>query len=122
MEDEKKEKSREEINCINSSEWFSSSIYKSLFSSKFEKNKKWITEPIVKYLDSNYNKYNDNNLENLIKKQPDKHKYSSTVTEALNIFNKFRKWQNLKEWKLSSSETFKTNDKYNTNITYNCYW
>ena len=80
-----------------------------------------------KYLDSNYNKYDDSNLEELIAKQPDHHKYSNVVQDALNLFNEWRKWKDLKkstgksnEWKLSSSTKYKL-DSYN-DTQLNCYW
>eukprot|EP01083_Nonionella_stella_P007923 22817_1 len=110
---------------VNSASWYNSTAYHSLFSSK--KSPKWITEGINQYLDSNYNQYDDTNLEQLISQQPDTHQFSDVVQDALSILSEWSKWSNSKknsgkmnEWKLSSTQRVPLDSYSDTQL--NCYW
>jgi len=124
--DDTKDEDSNQPPWINTSAWYSSPAYKSLFSSKTS-NPSWITDDITRFLDSNYNRYEDTNLLKLISNPPDSHPYSSTVKEALLLFNEWRSWKNLTtksggatEWKLSSSTKYKLDDYNDTHLR--CYW
>jgi len=113
------------IPYINSSAWYSSPTYKQLIANK--KSSIWVKNQISSYLDGNYNKYDDSNLAQLIRSQPDQHKYSHVVQEALRIFDEWRKWKNSisntgksTEWKRASSEKYKLDQYDDTHL--HCYW
>lgn len=122
------ESSDSELPYINSVGWYSSAAYKALFASKCKGSRKWIKDGMEQYLDSNYNQYDDANLEQLVLSQPDHHEFSSVVREALSLLNEWRKWRNTakssggkpNEWKLSSSEKMKLDQSTDTHLK--CYW
>eukprot|EP01083_Nonionella_stella_P045886 122964_1 len=103
---------------VNSSQWYSSNVYKSLFTLKT--SAQWITESICQYLNSTHSRYDDTNLQQLIRKQPDQHTFSDVVQEALHLFNTWRKWSNnTNKWKLSFTQRVPLDSYADTQLT--CY-